>query len=687
MLKRILLYLRHHYAEIYKIFLFLVCIVVIVLIFPKEAKFKYEYTEGLPWLYEDLFAPNDFPLLKTQSEISYEKAQVLALSKYYFDDVSKDEKLVLTQALRNFDSLWVRKYGNFESVEYASNQRIFKTIFNELSNKRIIDVDEVLSQIQSNSVVVIIKNKIAKETIAENLLSVRSANTYVESRINAFALSDKTLLHKALQNIININLAYNKPMTIEERDNLLKNLSPSFGAFQKGRRIISKGEIVDKEKYKVLNSLKKDFEIQTGKSNVGIIIGQIILVTVPILAFVLFMIFFRADIFEDNTKLILIMLLNIMQVFITRLAVDFHTDYLYMVPLLINLIIIRSFFDTRLALIVHLITVILISFIVPNSFEFVFIQLVTGIITNVSIVKLERRSQFFITAFYIFISYSVIYCGMVLISEGSLANINFTHILYLGISAALTLFAYPLIWVFERIFGFITDVSLLEYADTNNGLLRELANKAPGTFQHSVMVANLAEESIRKIGGNTLLVRAGAMYHDIGKMDAPMFFTENQTGSYNPHDELTSKESVKMIIGHVIGGIEKAQKHKIPEQIIDFIRTHHGTKKVEYFYRMSKIDRPDEYTKEDDYTYHGPIPFTKETCVLMMADAIEAASRSLKDPDEQSVTQLVERIVKSQFDEGQFDQAKITLQEINQVKKVMIKKLLTIYHVRVQYPE
>lgn len=276
---------------------------------------------------------------------------------------------------------------------------------------------------------------------------------------------------------------------------------------------------------------------------------------------------------------------------------------------------------------------------------------------------------------------------MELITEATLVHISWKPFLYFAISSGLSLLAYPIIYVFERIFGMVTDVSLLEYADTNNELIRKLATQAPGTFHHCIQVSNLAEAAAVEIGANALLVRAGAMYHDIGKMLNPMYFTENQSGNYSPHEELTYEESAEIIIGHVIEGVKLARENRLPEQIIDFIRTHHGTKRVEYFYRMSKKENPEEDIKLSDFTYHGPIPYSKETSILMMADAVEAASRSLKSPDAKSISELVDKIVYSQLDQGQFNNANISLREINTAKKVLKRKLLNIYHLRIEYPE
>jgi putative nucleotidyltransferase with HDIG domain len=458
---------------------------------------------------------------------------------------------------------------------------------------------------------------------------------------------------------------------------------------QTGELIISKGELVTTDKYLLLESLRQEYELKLGSSfeYAGILAGQVILLGVSLTALFLFLLFFRKEIFAETKQVVLILILILFIVMVTALVVKYNPAYVYLIPVCLVPIIIGIFTDTRLALFSHLITIIITGLVVPNSYEFVFLQLFAGIVTILSIVRLERRSQFFLTSFMIFITYSVIYIGMTLISEGSIEGMNYIYFLLFAGSAILTLFSYPMIFVFEKIFGLITDVTLLELSNTNNKLLRELALKAPGTFQHSMQMANLAEEAVFEIGGNPLLVRTGAMYHDIGKINEPFYFVENQATGVNPHDELTYEESARIIVDHVQSGVEKAKKHNLPEQIIDFIRTHHGTRKTEYFYTLAKKENPDAEVDADIFTYHGPEPFSKETAVLMMADTVEAASRSLKNPDEESINNLVENVINKQIESHQFDNADVTLRDIRKIKKIFKKKLLNIYHLRIEYPE
>jgi putative nucleotidyltransferase with HDIG domain len=457
---------------------------------------------------------------------------------------------------------------------------------------------------------------------------------------------------------------------------------------QKGERVISKGELVTGEKFQIIESMKQEYEMQIGSSTkyFNILLGQILLICISFTVLFLFLLSFRKDILADNKKVLLILLNIFFMVLITSLVIHTDVKYLYLVPLCIIPVIIRAFFDTRLALFVYLVTIIIIGFLVPNSFEFVFLQLISGIIAIISVVNLRKRSQFFLTTVLVFISYSATYTGITLMQEGSLAEIDVTNYIWFAGSSLMILFSYPLIFIFEKVFGFVTDVSLLELSDINSRLLRELSTRAPATLQHSLQVANLAEEAIYEIGGNTLLVRAGALYHDVGKMDMPLYFTENQGAGINPHEELTSEESAAIIISHVIKGIELAKKYNLPERVIDFIRTHHGTRKTQFFYNQFIKNNPEETVDESKFRYHGPIPFSKETAVLMMADSVEAVSRSLKNADEESVRAMVERFINMQIEQQQFINSDITFSDITRIKKIFTRKLLNMLHVRIEYP-
>jgi hypothetical protein len=365
----------------------------------------------------------------------------------------------------------------------------------------------------------------------------------------------------------------------------------------------------------------------------------------------------------------------------------FSIKYLYVVPFALIPIIIKTFYDARLALFIHIITVLLVGFFAPNGFEFVFLSFIAGIIAIFSLTNLYRRGKLFLSAGLVILTYSFVYFGLAITQEGNFSGIEYRNFLYFAFNGSLILLAFPLIYLFEKIFGFVSDLTLMELSDSNQKLLRNLAEKAPGTFQHSLQVANLAEEAIRKIGGNPLLVRTGALYHDIGKMNNPVYFIENQRTGFNPHDMHEFDESANIIISHVKDGVELAKKHSLPDQLIDFIRTHHGTTKVQYFYRSYIKKFPDKDVDVNMFTYPGPKPYSKEMAVLMMADSVEAASRSLSDINEEKIGILVESIISDQMNDGQFDYVDINFKDITEIKTLFKDKLMNIYHARIKYPE
>ncbi len=684
-------YLRNHYAVISRGLLFASSIVILVLIFPKEGKFKYEFGKGKPWMHENLIAPFDFAILKSADEIEVEKQDVLKDQKYYFKTDIEQIRKQRDELLEQFNQTWAAKYTDAPHLinRKERNRDVCLIIYDSILDRGVIEMNNILEGKPKNFPIDIITNNVAEEATFGEFFTIQTADRFLQSYIKNFQNIDKELITSAIENSLTYTIKYDSETTEKEQQRLIDKISLTRGMIQTGELIIARGELVTNEKYQELESLRMDYESKLGSSYkyAGILVGQIILLSVSLVSLFLFLLFFRIEVFNDNNKVVLILLLIELMVLATVLVVKFIPEYLYLLPVCLIPIIIGVFTDTRLALFSHLITIIITALIVPNSYEFVFLQLFAGIVTILSIVKLERRSQFFLTSIMIFFTYSVIYTGMTLIKEGVLEGINYMYFGLFAISAVLTLFSYPMIYVFEKIFGLITDVTLMELSNTNNKLLRELALKAPGTFQHSMQMANLAEDAVYEIGGNPLLVRTGAMYHDIGKINDPLFFVENQSTGVNPHDELTYEESAGIIIDHVISGVEKAKKYKLPEQIIDFIRTHHGTRKTGYFYAMAKKDNPEDEIDDKVFTYHGPEPFSKETSVLMMADTVEAASRSLKNPDEESINNLVESVIGNQIASHQFDNADVTLRDIRKIKKIFKKKLKNIYHLRIEYPE
>ena len=467
----------------------------------------------------------------------------------------------------------------------------------------------------------------------------------------------------------------------------LGNISYTRGIIEQGSRIIAKGEVVEGNKYNILRSLKTEYESQIwAQENYNwILVGYSLLVALALLMLLLFMRKYRYKIYENNVKVTFIFFNIIFMVLLTTLVVNFNIEYVYVVPLCILPLTLKAFFDARLGLFTHVITVLLLGFIVPNSYEYMFLQIIAGCVTILTVSELYKRANLFISVGQITLVYILSYFAFTIIQEGNIDDMKIEVFLTFLLGGLATLFVQPLIYVYEKIFGMVSDMSLLELSDTNSKLLKELAEKAPGTFHHSLNVANLAEAAANEINANAMLTRVGALYHDIGKMHNPTYFTENQTTSVNSHDELDPKESAEIIIDHVIKGIEIAKKNNLPDRIIDFIRTHHGTSTVYYFYRKEK--EMNENADPDDFRYPGPVPFSKETAILMMCDSVEAASKSIKEPTSVLIDSFVEKIIDRQMEEDQFLNSDITFKEIQMVKKILKRKLKNIYHLRIEYPE
>jgi hypothetical protein len=470
-------------------------------------------------------------------------------------------------------------------------------------------------------------------------------------------------------------------------DDEFTKLSYTRGAVDQGKLIIAKGEIVEADDFKILESLKSEYESElwTNNNYYFILFGYGVLVALVLMMLLLFLKKYRRDIYDNNTKVTFIFFNIFFMVFITTLVVKYDEAYVFVVPLCILPLILKTFFDARLGLFVHVLTVLILGFVVPNSFEYIFLQIITGIVTILTVSELYKRANLFISVGQITLIYVIGYFAFHIIHEGNLENVEWLVFGMFLLNGMITLFVQPLIYIYEKVFGLVSDVSLLELSDTNSKLLKELSNKAPGTFNHSLQVANLAEAAANEIGANAMLVRVGALYHDIGKMNNPTYFTENQITNINPHDELTPTDSARIIINHVIDGIEMARKNNLPDRIIDFIRVHHGTTLVYYFYK--KQQELEEEMNDQDFRYPGPIPFSKETAILMMADSVEAASKSLKNPTFLMIDEFVDKIIGGQMRSHQFLNANITFKEIALIKKVLKQKLMNIYHLRVEYPE
>lgn len=675
---------RNQHELIFKLVLMLVSVVVIVFLFPKEGKFKYEFQKNKPWVHQDLLAPFDFAINKTNEEIATEKQTIQKQQSLYF----KVDYDVLNKATENLKK-WVDENWK-DSINTDMKQQYFSLANDYLDTiyqKGVIElVDELEGKSKAYVVLLMNENNEVEDVELGDLFTIKSAYDYVSTSIG---INQNSFVLDAVESQLNQNILFNKELTNKDLNDKITSISLTKGGFFEKQKIISKGEIVNDGRFNILQSLKTEYESKLGNKNQSfwLVLGQSIMVLVLFYALFVFLKSVSGNVFYNNFDLGFLLIIIVGFIAITSLVLKFENTSVYVIPFCIIPLLVSTFFGKRLALFVFLVTIFIISFFVPNPFEFILLQSITGIVTIFTVLRVNKRAELFYTALIIMLVISVSYFGLSLIQETGIDTINWDAFGWFGIAAGFTLLTYPLIYLFEKIFGYVSDVTLLELSDTNNKLLKELNLKAPGTFQHSLQVSNLAEEAIQEIGGNPLLVRTGALYHDIGKMYAPAYFIENQSTGVNPHDELGYEESADIIINHVIKGIELAKEHKLPEQIIDFIRTHHGTTKTQYFLRMFKNENPEGEVDESIFEYPGPIPYSKETAVLMMADSVEAASRSLKKYDGDSISNLVNGIIDGQVAQNQFVNTNITFNDVTSIKKMFIKKLMNIYHIRIEYPK
>ena len=660
-------------------------IILVVYLFPKGGQFKYEFQKGKPWEYENYYAPFDFAIQKTEDEIALEKQQVIESSKQFYE---YDENVVL-QVKNSINEKIENPLLNSDLIQEQ------KIKLRELVNIVVKDIYEfgyieTPNNIKNNKQLITLKmgNK-SQDIEADKLFKSSEILKFINSKIGVQPfIQEENIVLNIIYEELKPNVKFDANFTERVLQENLSKISYTKGLVAENERIIFKGDIVEGDKLIILNSVKSEFESQVwSKSNYNwIVFGYTILVALAFLMLLLFLRKYRLDFFENNTKVTFIFFNVVLVVLLITLIVKYDAKYVYVAPIVILPLVLKAFFDARLGLFTHVLTVLLLGFIVPNSFEFIFLQIIAGIVTILTISELYKRANLFISVIQITFVYFVSYFAFSIIQEGNAQNLDWEKFIFFSINGGATLFVLPLIYVFEKLFGLVSDESLKELSNTNSKLLRELAEKAPGTFQHSLQVANLAEASANEINANSMLVRTGALYHDIGKMINPMYYTENQSTNVNPHNELTPKDSAQIIINHIIDGVELAKKHRLPDRIIDFIRTHHGTTLVYYFYKKEE-ELSGGRVNISNFQYPGPIPFSKETAILMMCDSVEAASKSIKEPSAQAFDNLVEKIVNKQMEEGQFMNADITFKELQTIKKVLKKKLKNIYHLRIEYPE
>jgi len=665
--------------------IFIVCIVcaLIVWVMPKTGNFQYDYQKGMPWRYEILNAPFDFPIYKTQETLNKEKEDISKNHLMFF----KEDTAISNEQITNFkkDLLTLQ---NISEIEKDSLLFVLKEIYKKGVIRLPVDIEtKNLTKIK------IVIDNVSHDVLFSDIFSQKKAYEFfvknATKKLNP--LQREALSTLNVIDFIKVDLFYDKNKTEKVLDDNLSSLSLTEGMIGKGEVVISKRELVTSDKIKVLNSLKREYKNSVGTVNERLetIFGYIMLVMVGLIVFSIFvydsnkkLLYYRRDI----KTFIFLMLMFLFMILLCSVGYYLNAN-LYLFPVLLFVILVRILINSGAAMYLLIIASLLMSCFAANSYLFATMQILTGSVAIFSLTQLQRRSQLIYSVFFIFMSYCAIYISFILIQNGSLGMSNLNTILALLLNCVLLTLSYPIVYIVEKLFGYTSDVTLMELSNPNHPLLRDLIKKAPGTFQHCMMVSNMAEEAIYSIGGNPLLARTGALYHDIGKMSNPFYFIENQSGGVNPHDQLEFDESAKIIIDHVDKGVELAQKYKLPSVIVDFIKTHHGKSKVKYFYNSFKNKYPNSLIDESDFTYKGPDPVSKECAVVMMADAIEAASRTLPNKSVENVTDLVNQIIDSQMKDGRFENSEITFKDVAEVKRVYINLLTNIYHSRIAYPK
>ena len=629
----------------------------IVLIFPHEGRGEhYNYKVGAVWRGADLVAPYDFVVLKDAEQMRSEQdAERQRATVYYRVDSTAHSKAL--EKIKSYES-------SIKNGEWRKIRRQVDSIY------RIGYMERVPNWAEGQRAVVL-EGNVGHEC--------RQGEYVTAADLEAGLLRDS---------ILTASIVVDEERTALELESRLSQLSYQSRMVMEGDRIVSKGEEVTEETAQVIENLEaeQDRRYSERYSLWGQLAGQLLLAAIAFVALYMFLKNTRHPILEDDRKVLMVMVVILLMAAITALVTRVNADWVLLVPLCIVPILMRVFFDMRVALYIHLTTVIILANLVPNSFEFIFYQLVTGMMSIIAVRSLERRSQFFTLAAVIFASYSFIYTAGVLSQDTNLLSLDPERYLMFLLNATLTLMAYPLIYLFERLFGMTTNLTLMELSNTSHEALRELSRRAPGTFQHSVQVANISEDLMNEIGGDALLAKVGALYHDIGKVRNPQYFTENQTSGFNPHEELDYAESASIITRHVTDGLELARQYGLPAEVQDFIRTHHGTTYTGYFFAKEKELHPDGDFDASLFRYPGPRPYSRETAVVMIVDTVEAACRSMKEHTKEATDKMVDNLIDGKIKAGQLDNCPLNYGDISKIRHILKEKMMSIYHVRVEYP-
>ena len=660
----------------------LIICTVTVYLFPRGGSFQYEYQKGMQWRYETLYAPFSFPIHKTEEELQQER-----------EKINEEQQPIFTRNAQTGSNQVEKFRSALHTFDNPENHAKLGKLTKKLESIYTAGILQLPEGMNAEKIkrVQIISNNLAETVKFSDIYTLKKAYTTLTEGISHSTLPQavkEKILSLNLNNYLQPNLDFDLAKTTQAQMATLKGISLTQGMVQKGDVIISKRELVTPEKIKLLNSLKIEYQNNLGSTETysRIIGGQFLLVLIALIVFSTFFYYSKKRIFYNNREFIFLYGLFLATILLG--SIGYHQSInMFAIPVLFFTIIVNILIGSRSALYLLLGTTLLVSYYAPNSYMYAFMQVAAGIVAIFSLTHLQRRGQLFISILLTFITYALVYSAFILTQEGEIRVTHMFGYLWLFINSMLLMLTYPVIYIFERIFGYTSEITLIELSNPNHPALRNLTKKAPGTFQHSLMVANLAEEAIYRIGGNPLLTRTGALYHDIGKTYEPFFFIENQAGGMNPHSNCEFDESAQHIINHVTKGVEMAKKYNLPECIINFIRTHHGKSKVKYFYNSFKNKYPDKEIDESLFTYAGPDPVTRECAVVMMADAVEAVSRTLTEKTEENIAQAVNNIINGQVQDGRFVNADITFKDIATVKQVFIEMLTNIYHSRIAYPK
>ena len=672
---------RIHWRNITtRIVLIIITVLLIVWFMPRNERQRFHYDIGKPWMYGSFIAKFDFPIYKSDEALKKERDSIMKAFQSYYDYDENVEKIQISKLRKDFANglpgLPVEYYG------------ILAKRLHKLYQAGIMNTPEynIIARDTTNMVRVI-SGKDVKSTKMNSLYSTMTAyeQIFQDPQLN----EQRQILQKCnLNDYIVPNLTYDKERSEAEKTDLLGSIPIASGMVISGQKIIDRGEIVDEYAYRVLSSFDKEMDRRDASSNeiTNALLGQLLFVAILMSLFTIYLALFRKDYFDKPRSIMMLYTMITLFPIFTSLLMSHNLFSVYIIPFAMAPIFIRVFMDSRTAFIAHVTMILICAAAVRYQYEFIIIQLVAGLIAIYSLRELSKRSQVFKTALLVTMGSAFVYMTLQLMQNNEMAKMDHDMYYHFVVNGIFLLLSYPTMYLIENTFGFISNVTLFELSNTNKGALRDLSEIAPGTFQHSITVGNLASEIANKISANSLLVRTGALYHDIGKMTNPVFYTENQAG-VNPHENMPYTKSASIIISHVTEGMKMAEKYDLPKVIKDFICTHHGRGIAKYFYVKYKNEHPDEEVDIHPFQYPGPNPFTREQAILMMADTVEAASRSLTEYTEQSISELVNRLIDEQVANGFFTQSPITFRDITEAKDVLIERLKSIYHTRIQYPE